>query len=87
VVEAKNGREALEMFAQGRCDLVISDYTMPEMRGDELAANLKQLAPSQPIIMLSASAGILDRSSLRVDVLLWKPFSVSELRQAIAQLC
>jgi CheY-like chemotaxis protein len=87
VAEAKNGREALEMFTQDRFDLVITDYAMPEMRGDELAANVKHLAPSQPILMLTGSAELLDGLSTPVDALLRKPFSLLDLRQAIAQLC
>jgi CheY-like chemotaxis protein len=72
VAEAKNGREALEMFTQDRFDLVITDYAM---------------APSQPILMLTGSAELLDGLSTPVDALLRKPFSLLDLRQAIAQLC
>jgi len=87
VAEAKNGREALEMFTQDRFDLVITDYAMPEMRGDELAANVKHLAPSQPILMLTGSAELLDGLSTPVDALLTKPFSLVDLRRVIGRLC
>ncbi len=92
VAEAGNGREALQMFTlqmftQDRFDLVITDYAMPEMRGDELAASVKHLAPSQPILMLTGSAEMLDGSRTPVDALLRKPFSLGDLRQAIARLC
>jgi CheY-like chemotaxis protein len=87
VAEATNGREALEMFTQDRFDLVITDYFMPEMRGDELAANVKHLVPSQPILMLTGSAELVDGFSTTVDALLRKPFSLVDLRQAIARLC
>src|ERR1035437_11108481 len=49
VTEAGNGREALDLFTPGRFDLVITDYLMPLMKGDELARNIKRLAPSEPI--------------------------------------
>jgi CheY-like chemotaxis protein len=87
VAEARNGREALQMFTQDRFDLVITDYAMPEMRGDELAANVKHLAPSQPILMLTGSAEMLDSSNTPVDALLRKPFSLEDLRQVIGRLC
>ena len=48
VTEAANGREALHIFTGSRYDLVITDYLMPEMLGDELAQNIKNLAPTQP---------------------------------------
>src|ERR1035437_6224053 len=49
VTTAVNGREALDLFTPGRFDLVITDYLMPLMKGDELARNIKRLAPSEPI--------------------------------------
>jgi len=87
VTEAKNGREALEMFTQDCFDLVISDYMMPEMRGDELAANIKRLAPSQPILMLTGSFEMVEGCSPQMDAVLRKPFSIGDLRAAIARLC
>jgi two-component system alkaline phosphatase synthesis response regulator PhoP len=86
VAEANNGREALEMFKHDRFDLVITDFLMPEMRGDEMAANLKHLVPSQPILMLTGSAEALNTSSPSINGFLRKPFSLVDLRQAIVQL-
>jgi CheY-like chemotaxis protein len=86
VTEASNGLEALDLFTPGRFDLVMTDYAMPEMRGDELATRIKELAPSQPILMVSGSINQPDTSSYSVDAILNKPFSLNELRQAIAQL-
>jgi CheY-like chemotaxis protein len=87
VAEAGNGREALDLFRPNLFDLVITDYAMPEMRGDELAENLKRLAPSQPILMLTGSVEALGGAKNPVDALLRKPFSLGELRRVIAQLC
>jgi len=87
VTEAKTGREALEMFTPGRFDLVITADQMAQMAGHELAASLKRLAPSQPVIMLAAPSETLGNSGLQVDALLGKPFSLAGLRQAIARLC
>ena len=33
-------------------DLVITDFEMPSMKGDELAAAIKARAPKQPIVMV-----------------------------------
>ncbi len=86
VAEAANGREALDMFAPDRFDLVITDYAMPEMRGDELAANIKQMAPSQPILMITGTMEQWNGLSPSVDGLLCKPFGFADLRCAIAKL-
>ena len=86
VAEAANGREALDLFAPDRFDLVITDYAMPEMRGDELAANIKQMAPSQPILMITGTVEQLNGLAPSVDGLLCKPFGFQDLRRAIAKL-
>ncbi len=86
VTEADNGAEALEQFRREQFDLVITDYIMPHMRGDELAANIKTLAPRQPVLMISAYAEQLAGGSAHVDGLLRKPFTFHELRTTIARL-
>jgi CheY-like chemotaxis protein len=86
VTEAGSGREALDLFAPDRFDLVITDYVMPLMKGDELARNIKRLAPSEPILMITGSGGELDGIRASVDAVLNKPFAFQDLRQAVAHL-
>lgn len=86
VTEARTGKEALELFAPGRFDLVITDYAMPVMSGNELASRIKQLAPTQPILMITAYSEELGKADNPVDAMLNKPFSFAELRRAIAKL-
>ena len=86
VTEAVNGQEALELFAQERFDLVITDYLMPLMKGDELARNIKKLAPSEPILMITGSAAEFGGVQGSADAVLNKPFGLEELRRAVAQL-
>jgi CheY-like chemotaxis protein len=86
VTEAGNGQEALELFTPERFDLVITDYLMPLMKGDELARNIKWLAPSEPILMITGSSGELGGIQVSVDAVLNKPFGFEDLRQAVAQV-
>ena len=86
VTEARNGKEALELFAPGRFDLIITDYAMPLVSGNELASKIKQLAPNQPILMITAFSEDLGKANNPVDAVLNKPFSFADLRQAIAKL-
>ena len=83
---AVNGREALDLFTPDRFDLVITDYLMPVMKGDELARNIKRLAPSEPVLMITGSTSELGGIRASVDAVLNKPFGLEELRQAVAQL-
>jgi len=86
VTEACSGREALDLFTPERFDLVITDYAMPLMKGDELARNIKRLAPSEPILMITGSEGERGGIGAFVDAVLNKPFAFDDLRQAVAQL-
>jgi CheY-like chemotaxis protein len=85
-VEAiNNSREALARFKADRFDLVFTDYAMPEMNGDELAAAIKADAPCQPVVMITAHAGNIPRSP-SVDFVVGKPFRLQQLRDAITRV-
>ncbi len=86
VTEASNGAEALNLFTIGEFDLVITDFEMPVMEGNELAAGLKLLAPSVPILMITASERARRGVENPVDALLNKPLTVSDLRRALEKL-
>jgi len=86
VITAGNGNEALALFDQGRFDLVITDYTMPGMKGDELALALKARVPGQPVLMLTAHAEMIKTAAVPltgVDQLVSKPFRFADLQNAI----
>lgn len=80
------GDAALAVLEEEKFDLVITDYWMPRMKGDELARLIKQRWPDQPIILASGSLSNVTSfhsSTPGVDCLLNKPFSLPELREAI----
>src|SRR5664280_2288935 len=70
VTVANDGAEALDLFTKGNFDLVMTDFEMPVMKGDELAVRIKQLAPKQPILMLTAYEKVLGDSENPVDSIL-----------------
>jgi CheY-like chemotaxis protein len=88
VETAGSGNEALERFEVGKFDLVITDFSMSPMKGDELAALIKSRAPKQPVVMITAYAEILQSSGnalTGVDYVISKPFLLENLREAIAK--
>jgi len=85
VTEAMNGAEGLAMFAPDRFDLVITDREMPVMKGPEMAKRIKQIAPHQPILMITAYSETIGPEN-PVDAILGKPFGLDELRQTIKSL-
>lgn len=86
VETAGSGKDALAVFSKGKYDLVITDYAMPAMKGDELAIALKSIAPEQPIVLITAYAEMLrsEETPLSgVDFIVSKPFLLENLREAI----
>jgi CheY-like chemotaxis protein len=84
-----SGSEALDVFEPGKFDLVLTDYLMPAMTGDKLAAAIKALSPTQPILMLSAYADNFWPGSpilSCVDGLLTKPFKLDVLARSVLEL-
>ncbi|MGB7767378.1 MAG: response regulator [Verrucomicrobiia bacterium] len=85
---AKSGAEALALFEPGKFDMIFTDYLMPEMRGDQLAAAIKQRSPGQPVVMLTAFLEKFQSSDCPlygVDSFVGKPFGLENLRAAIAR--
>ncbi|HUC84891.1 MAG TPA: response regulator [Candidatus Acidoferrales bacterium] len=80
------GSAALARVAQYRFDVVITDFSMPGMQGDQLVAHIRKVAPSQRIIMATAYVEeykVFGQPSASVDGLLFKPFTFRELQDAI----
>ena len=86
VTEAVDGRQALDLFAKQRFDLVITDYAMPGIGGEELVQEIRKLAPEHPIIMATAHAENLPIQTKNRSSTLPKPFALNELRIAIASV-
>src|SRR6516164_6607899 len=82
VVEANNGAEAFALFVGSKFDLVMTDFEMPFVKGDELAIKIKRVAPNQPILMVTAFE---HRANSRnpVDAVMQKPLDCAQLRQTM----
>lgn len=91
VVDAPNGRVAMELFPVNDIELVLTDLVMPEKEGLETIRELRKTAPELPIIAMSA--GVLGNVTtylqmaklLGANAYLAKPFSTSELEAAISE--
>ena len=85
VVEANNGAEAFCLFSRGQFDLVMTDFELPFVKGDELATRIKQVAPQQPILMITGH-GKRPGPKNPVDAVLSKPVNLEQLRRAMVKL-
>jgi CheY-like chemotaxis protein len=67
-------------------DLIFAEYWLPAMKGEEFAALVRQKWPDQPIILMTANIQDFhhdDHPIPGVDCLLNKPFTISQLREAL----
>lgn len=67
VLTAEYGRKGLEMFLSQHVDLVILDFHMPGMNGDEVAGKMRRLRPMIPILVFSGSLTLPDKIIATVD--------------------
>ncbi|MEW6718997.1 MAG: ATP-binding protein [Thermodesulfobacteriota bacterium] len=91
VVEAGDGREAVELFRQrhGSLDLVLMDLVMPRLSGEGALAEMRRIAPGVPTILISgydASGRIGELVATGAGGFLRKPFRRQELEDKIAEV-
>jgi DNA-binding response OmpR family regulator len=85
VVQATDGREALDRFEEEPFDLVVLDLMLPKIDGLEVCRRLRSRS-SVPIIMLTAKSEEIDKVvglELGADDYITKPFSLREFSSRI----
>jgi CheY-like chemotaxis protein len=89
VIEAANGKEAIQQIRTGRVDLLITDLVMPEQEGIETIAALRKEVPGIRIIAISGAFGgkfLHVARLLGVGVALTKPVDADQLLAKVAEL-
>lgn len=87
VVSTTSAQAALELLANGTSiDLVLLDYVMPGMNGDELARELRQKYPSLPLIAVSAVDPLPPSFLRNVDAHLGKGLDPQVLLSQVASV-
>lgn len=84
-----SSRQALEWFRASplKYDLVITDYSMPEIPGDRLVREILRARPGIPVIMCSGiplPGDVLDQ--LELAGVLIKPFDMMILVEAVRKI-
>lgn len=88
ILEAEDGRRALEIVKETPPDLAILDISMPHVLGHEVCSYIKSLASEEivPVIMLTASTTVEEKVKAfeaGADDFLSKPFRIEELRSRV----
>jgi DNA-binding response OmpR family regulator len=90
VATAKDGLEALKLFESEEYgfDLVITDIVMPNISGVGVISILKKKYPQIPVIAITGMGEHPEALAIeaRADVVLEKPFDLSDLEKNITEL-
>lgn len=90
VIEAHNGKEAVELLHEMSVDLVITDYNMPEMDGKELVEYIRTQSwqAEVPVLMVTSEQNqgrlaAVERAG--VSAVCDKPFEAETIRKLISE--
>ena len=83
---AFTGKEAIDMFAPNKYDIVLLDVQLPEMSGSMVLQNIVQKAPRQAVVIMTAHGGSDLAEELMMEGavdFIQKPFKAEQLRKVI----
>jgi two-component system cell cycle sensor histidine kinase/response regulator CckA len=86
VLTASNGGKGLELASTHSVEVVIVDYFMPQMNGQDVAIEMRRLRPETLIIMLSGAIDVPEQALRSVDAFVAKDCLASQLLPTIAHL-
>ena len=91
VTVCKSGTEALRVFrkAPDAFDIVVTDYMMPRMTGDDLAASILRIRPEIPIILFTGFSNQFTEEKAReahIRDVVMKPIIGADLARRIRRV-
>lgn len=91
VIVAPNGKTALELLnKQPEIDVVLLDWFMPEMNGNQLLQKIRVSFPDLPVIICSGCiderADIMRLADMKPDAVLQKPFDAYQIAKHLVPL-
>ncbi|SFV64977.1 diguanylate cyclase/phosphodiesterase (GGDEF & EAL domains) with PAS/PAC sensor(s) [hydrothermal vent metagenome] len=87
--QAFDGEEALEIYYDKKPEIIITDIRMPKLNGLEMAEQIKEFDPNQPIIVMSAFDDkklLLKAINIGIDQFIKKPMDSNILFEKIEYL-
>ncbi|MDX9754979.1 MAG: response regulator [bacterium] len=92
VISCLGSEEALKLFGANpnHFDLVLTDQTMPKMKGTQLAQEIKKIRPDIPIILNTGFDERLQEDQLHeagISEMMMKPYTIHDLSYVISKYC
>ena len=88
VETATDGPTGLARFQGEKFDVVLTDLSLPECSGLDVARSVKRVCPETPVVLITGSGLLLSPERLRdsgVDVMLVKPFRLDRLLAVLGE--
>lgn len=91
ITEAEDGKQAIAILQQQMFDLVVTDYNMPEVNGQELTEFIREHSTIShiPVLMVTSEANDTHLSNIAqsgVNALCDKPFEPQSVKQLLYKL-
>ncbi len=89
VLEAKDGKEAYDIYETSKPNTIITDIDMPSMDGIELAKKIRKTDKNIPIIILTAYSNeeyLLELINLKINHFILKPINAQKLEFALKEV-
>ena len=87
VESATDGLTGLTHFQAGSFDVVLTDLSLPECSGLDVARSVKSLRAETPVVLITGGGRLVDPVRLResgVDLMLVKPFRLERVVSLVA---
>jgi CheY-like chemotaxis protein len=88
VTLAADGEKGVQLFQQGKYDMVLTDLGMPGMSGWEVCRMIKKISPDTPVGMITGWGAEMSQSKMDeygLDFLISKPFDLNGILNVVAE--
>jgi two-component system chemotaxis response regulator CheY len=91
ILEAGNGKEALDVIRKAWIDVVLADINMPVMNGIEMVAEMAKadFMKVTPVVIISSEKGeqrVEEMMAMGVSAYVPKPFRPEQIKQVVGKL-
>jgi PAS domain S-box-containing protein len=87
VTLAEDGEKGIQLFKEGKFDMVLTDLGMPGMSGWEVCRTIKELSPQTPVGMITGWGTEMSRTKMEeygLDFIISKPFDFNQILNMVA---
>ncbi len=88
VTLAADGEKGVQLFQEGKYDMVLTDLGMPGMSGWEVCRMIKKISPDTPVGMITGWGAEMSQSKMDeygLDFLISKPFDLNQILNVVAE--